>query len=201
LEKLGLLEKGRLIVDNRLRTRIPTIFAAGDVIGKLQFTHAAGQYGVIAAMNALLAPLNISKGELRAFPLVIYTDPEIARVGINEQEARERGLAYETTNYALAELDRAITDGAETGFIKVLTAPGKDRILGATIVGARAGDMLSEFTLAMRHGLGLKAILNTIHPYPGWSDAARATAGEWRRARTPARALAWSQRLFDWLRG
>jgi pyruvate/2-oxoglutarate dehydrogenase complex dihydrolipoamide dehydrogenase (E3) component len=201
LEELGLLEKGRLIVDNRLRTRIPTIFAAGDVIGKLQFTHAAGQYGVIAAMNALLAPLNISKGELRAFPLVIYTDPEIARVGINEQEARERGLAYETTNYALAELDRAITDGAETGFIKVLTAPGKDRILGATIVGARAGDMLSEFTLAMRHGLGLKAILNTIHPYPGWSDAARATAGEWRRARTPARALAWSQRLFDWLRG
>ena len=201
LEELGLLENGRLVVDGRLRTRIPTIFAAGDVIGQLQFTHAAGQYGVTAAMNALLAPLKVSNSAMSAFPMVTYTDPEIARVGINEQDARERGLEYETTRYELAELDRAIADGAETGFIKVLTAPGEDRILGVTIVGARAGDMLAEFTLAMRHGLGLKAILNTIHPYPGWSDAARATAGEWRRARTPVWALIWSQRLFDWLRG
>jgi pyruvate/2-oxoglutarate dehydrogenase complex dihydrolipoamide dehydrogenase (E3) component/uncharacterized membrane protein YdjX (TVP38/TMEM64 family) len=201
LEELGLLENGRLVVDERLRTRIPTIFAAGDVIGQLQFTHAAGQYGVVAAMNALLAPLKVSKPALTAFPLVIYTDPEIARVGVNEQEARERGVAYETTRYALAELDRAISDGAETGFIKVLTAPGKDRILGVTIVGARAGDMLAEFTLAMRHGLGLKAIFKTIHPYPGWSDAARAVAGEWRQTRTPAWALTVSRRFFDWLRG
>ena len=201
LEELGLLENGRLIVDGRLRTRIPTIFAAGDVIGQWQFTHAAGQYGVTAAMNALLAPLKVSKSAMSAFPMVTYTDPEIARVGINEQEARESGLEYETTRYDLADLDRAIADGAETGFIKVLTAPGKDRILGVTIVGARAGDMLSEFTLAMRHGLGLKAILNTIHPYPGWSDAARAVAGEWRRTRTPVWALDRARRLFDWLRG
>ena len=201
LEELGLLEDGRLRVDERLRTSIPTIFAAGDVIGQLQFTHAAGQYGVVATMNALLAPLKLAKSAMRAFPAVVYTDPEIARVGLNEQEARERGVAYETTRYELAELDRAIADGADSGFIKALTAPGKDRILGVTIVGARAGDMLAEFTLAMRHGLGLKAILNTIHPYPGWSEAARATAGEWRRARTPEWAQALSRRLFDWLRG
>ena len=201
LEELGLLENGRLVVDERLRTRIPTIFAAGDVIGQLQFTHAAGQYGVTAAMNALLAPLKVSKSAMIAFPMVTYTDPEIARVGLNEQEARERGLEYETTRYDLAELDRAIADGAETGFIKVLTAPGRDRILGVTIVGARAGDMLAEFTLAMRHSLGLKAILNTIHPYPGWSDAARAVAGEWRRARTPEWVLKASRLLFDGLRG
>ena len=201
LEELGLLDNSRLVVDERLRTRLPTIFAAGDVVGRLQFTHAAGQYGARAALNALLAPLRIAKAELPAFPMAIYTDPEIARVGVNETEANERGIRFETTRYELAELDRAIADGAPGGFVKVLTAPGKDRILGATIVGAHAGDMLSEFTLAMRHRLGLKAIFDTIHPYPGWSDAARATAGEWRRAHTPAWTMRASERLFRWLRG
>lgn len=202
LEQLGLLDDdGRLVVDGRLRTRIPTIFAAGDVIGQLQFTHAAGRYGAAAAINALLAPLRLAKAELAPFPAVVYTDPEIARVGLNEREARERGLAYEITRYDLAELDRAIADGAAHGFVKALTAPGRDRILGVAIVGARAGDMLSEFTLAMRRGLGLKAILDTIHPYPGWSDAARALAGEWRRAHAPARALRLAERLFAGLRG
>jgi pyruvate/2-oxoglutarate dehydrogenase complex dihydrolipoamide dehydrogenase (E3) component len=201
LEELGLLEGGRLVVDDRLRTRLPTIFAAGDVIGQLQFTHAAGQYGAAAAINALLSPLRPAKSRLPAFPAVVYTDPEVARVGLNEQEAREKRIAYEVTRYELAELDRAIADGATQGFVKVLTVPGRDRILGATIVGARAGDMLSEFTLAMRHKLGLKAILNTIHPYPGWSDAVRATAGEWRRAHTPAWAMRLSERLFAWARG
>ena len=201
LEELGLLDNGRLVVDGRLRTRLATIFAAGDVIGQLQFTHAAGQYGARAAINALLAPLRIARAGLPAFPMAIYTDPEIARVGLNETEARALGVAFEVTRYPLAELDRAIADGAPGGFVKVLTKPGKDRILGATIVGARAGDMLSEFTLAMRHGLGLKAIFSTIHPYPGWSDAARATAGEWRRAHTPAWTLRVSGRLFRWLRG
>lgn len=201
LEELGLLEGGRLIVDERLRTRLPTIYAAGDVIGQLQFTHAAGQYGVVAAMNALLSPLKLAKSAVSAFPMAIYTDPEIARVGLNEQEAREKAIAFETTRYDLSELDRAIADGAAYGFVKILTKPGKDRILGVTIVGARAGDMLGEFTLAMRLGLGLKAILNTIHPYPGWGDAAKATAGQWRRAHAPGRVLFWSARLFDWLRG
>ena len=201
LEELGLLEDGRLVVDERLRTRIPTIFAAGDAIGRLQFTHAAGRYGASAAINALLAPLRLAKAELPAFPYVVYTDPEIARVGLSERQARERGIAYEVTRYDLAELDRAIADGAAHGFVKALTAPGRDRILGVTIVGARAGDMLSEFTLAMRRGLGLKAILDTIHPYPGWSDAARALASEWRRTHAPARALRLAERLFAWTRG
>lgn len=185
LEELGLIDNGRLVVDDRLRKKLPTIYAAGDVIGHLQFTHAAGSYGASAALNGLLSPLRLGKAKLAPFPAVTYTDPEIARVGLNESEARAQGIASEVTRYELKELDRAIADGAEEGFIRVLTAPGRDRILGATIVGARAGDMLSEFTLAMRHGLGLKAIFATIHPYPGWSDAARATAGEWRRARTP----------------
>ena len=201
LEELGLIENGRLVVDDRLQTRLPTIYAAGDVIGQWQFTHAAGSYGASAALNALLAPLRPGKAKLAPFPAVTYTDPEVARVGLNEQEARERGVAHEVTRYPLAELDRAIADGAEAGFVKVLTMPGRDRILGATIVGARAGDMLSEFTLAMRHNLGLKAIFATIHPYPGWSDAVRATAGEWRRAHAPAWALGLSERLFAWARG
>ena len=201
LEELGLLDDGRLLVDERLRTRVPTIFAAGDVIGRLQFTHAAGQYGAAAAINALVAPFRPAKAELPAFPAVVYTDPEVARVGLNEREARERGVAYEITRTNLADVDRAIVDGADRGFVKVLTVPGRDRILGATIVGGRAGDMLAEFTLAMRHGLGLKAILGAIHPYPGWSDAARATAGEWRRAQVPPWALRVSERLFAWLRG
>jgi len=201
LEELGLLEDGKLVVDDRLRTRVPTIFAAGDVIGRLQFTHAAGHYAWFAAMNALFGDFKRWKVHTKAFPAVIYTDPEIARVGLNETEARERGIASEITRYDLAELDRAITDDANEGFVKVLTVPGKDRILGVTIVGARAGDMLSEFTLAMRHGLGLNAILRTIHPYPGWTEAARATAGEWRRAHAPAWALALSGRILQWLRG
>lgn len=201
LEELGLLEDHRLVVDDRLRTRVPTIYAAGDVIGRLQFTHAAGQYAWFAAMNALFGDFKTWKADTKAFPAVIYTDPEIARVGLNEIEARERGIAYEITRYDLAELDRAITDDANHGFVKVLTVPGKDRILGVTIAGARAGDMLGEFTLAMRHGLGLNAILRTIHPYPGWTEAARAAAGEWRRAHAPAWALALSARILRWLRG
>ncbi|WP_292123895.1 FAD-dependent oxidoreductase [Mesorhizobium sp.] len=201
LEELGLLEDGRLVVDDRLRTRVPTIYAAGDVIGRLQFTHAAGQYAWFAAMNALFGDFKSWKADTKVFPSVIYTDPEIARVGLSETEARERGIAYEITRYDLAELDRAIADDANEGFVKVLTVPGKDRILGVTIAGARAGDMLGEFTLAMRHGLGLNAILRTIHPYPGWTEAARSTAGEWRRAHTPAWALAVSARTLQWLRG
>jgi pyruvate/2-oxoglutarate dehydrogenase complex dihydrolipoamide dehydrogenase (E3) component/uncharacterized membrane protein YdjX (TVP38/TMEM64 family) len=201
LEELGLLERGRLVVDEKLRTRLPTIYAAGDVIGQLQFTHAAGNYGWFASMNALFDGLKSWKAHSKAFPLVIYTDPEIARVGLNENEARERNFEFNITRYDLAELDRAIADGANEGFIKILTPPGKDRILGVTIVAARAGDMLSEFTLAMRHGLGLNKILQTIHPYPGWSEAAKSAAGQWRRAHVPERLLALSSRFLAWRRG
>ncbi|TAN12398.1 MAG: pyridine nucleotide-disulfide oxidoreductase [Rhizobiaceae bacterium] len=201
LEELGLVEDGHLVVDDRLRTRVPTIYAAGDVIGRLQFTHAASHYAWFAAMNALFGDFKSWKLHTKTFPAVIYTHPEIARVGMSEAEAREKGVAYEITRYDLAELDRAIADEANEGFVKVLTVPGKDRILGATIVGARAGDMLGEFTLAMRNGLGLNAILRTIHPYPGWMEAAKATAGEWRRAHAPAWALNLSARILRWLRG
>lgn len=201
LEELGLLDDGRLVVDDRLRTRLPSIYAAGDVIGQLQFTHAAGHYAWFAVMNALFGAFKSWRVQTNVFPMAIYTDPEIARVGLSETEARDRGIAYEVTRYDLAELDRAIADGANEGFIKVLTPPGKDRILGVTIVGARAGDMLGEFTLAMRHRLGLDAILRTIHPYPGWMEAAKATAGEWRRSHAPAWALSLSGRCLQWLRG
>jgi pyruvate/2-oxoglutarate dehydrogenase complex dihydrolipoamide dehydrogenase (E3) component/uncharacterized membrane protein YdjX (TVP38/TMEM64 family) len=201
LEELGLLEKGRLSVDEKLRTRLPTVYAAGDVIGQLQFTHAAGNYGWFASMNALFDGFKSWQAHSKAFPMVIYTDPEIARVGLNESGARGRGIEFEITRYDLAELDRAIADGANEGFVKILTPPGKDRILGVTIVAARAGDMLSEFTLAMRHGLGLNKILQTTHPYPSWSEAAKSAAGEWRRAHVPEWLLRLSSRFLTWRRG
>lgn len=199
LEELGLLDNGRLVVDRRLRTRLPNIFAAGDVLGELQFTHAAGQYAWFAAINALFGQIKQWRVDFSVFPSVVYTDPEVARVGLSETEARDKGIPHAVVRFDLAELDRAIADEANCGFVKVLTVPGKDRILGATIVGARAGDMLAEFTLAMRHGLGLKAILKTIHPYPGWTEANKATAAEWQRTRIPAWVLSLSGRWFRWL--
>lgn len=200
LEELGLLEDGRLVVDRQLRTRESSIFAAGDVLGELQFTHAAGQYAWFAAINALFGQFKSWNADLNVFPSVVYTDPEVARVGLTETEARERSIAHEVVRFDLAELDRAIADEANCGFIKVLTVPGKDRMLGVTIVGARAGDLLAEFTLAIKHGLGLRAVLKTIHPYPGWTDANRTVAGEWQRIHTPAWTLALSSHWLRWLR-
>ncbi len=201
LEELGLLDDGRLVVDRNLRTRLPNIYAAGDVIGQRQFTHAAGQYGWIAAVNALFDVVRSWRSELPAFPAVIYTDPEVARVGKSEAEAKRDGLPYEVTRVELRDLDRAIIDEAPEGFIKVLTAPGKDRILGVAVVGARAGDILGTFTIAMRNGLGLNAVLKTIHPYPGWTEAAKAAALAWRRAHLPGWALGLSARFLRWRRG
>jgi pyruvate/2-oxoglutarate dehydrogenase complex dihydrolipoamide dehydrogenase (E3) component len=201
LEELGLLEDGSLVVDERLQTRLPSIHAAGDVIGQLQLTHAAGHYAWYATVNALFGGLRSWSVDVSVVPAVVYTDPEVARVGLSEAEAAEQGIAYEVTRFELAELDRAIADEANHGFVKVLTVPGKDRILGATILGARAGDLLAEITLAMRHGLGLKAILRTIHPYPGWMEANKAVAGEWQRAHVPVWALSLSQRWLRWQRG
>lgn len=132
---------------------------------------------------------------------MVWTDPEIARVGLSETQARAQGVAYEVTRYDLADLDRAIADGAERGFLKALTVPGRDRLLGVAIVGAHAGDMLAPFTLAMRARLGLKTILGTIHPYPGWGDAARALAAEWRRAHAPPGAARLSARVLARMRG
>ena len=201
LEELDLIDDGKLAVDERLQTRLPSIHAAGDVIGQLQFTHAAGQYGWIASANALFGRIWSLTVDMSVFPHVTYTDPEVARVGLTERQAKERKIDYELTRYDLSELDRAIADEADVGFIKVLTKPGSDKILGVAIVSARAGDLLGEFTLAMRHGLGLKGIMKTIHPYPGWMDANKATAAKWQRAHMPQWALALSMRWLRWRRG
>lgn len=200
LEELGLLDKGRLVVDRRMRTRVPSILAAGDVIGELQLTHAASQYAWFAAINALFGALWRWSVDVRVFPVAVYTDPEVARVGLTEAEAAEKGIPCETLTFDLADLDRAIADEADTGFIKILTVPGKDKILGVTIVGARAGDMIAEFTLAMKHDLGLKAILRTIHAYPGWMEANKAAAGQWQRAHVPPWLLRLSEGWHRWQR-
>jgi pyruvate/2-oxoglutarate dehydrogenase complex dihydrolipoamide dehydrogenase (E3) component len=134
-------------------------------------------------------------------PHATFTDPEVARVGLSETEAREQGVAFEVTRYGIDDLDRAIADGAAHGFVKVLTVRGKDRILGVTIVGEHAGDLLAEYVLAMKHGLGLNKVLGTIHTYPTLSEANKYAAGEWKRAHAPVRLLAWVERFHNWMRG
>ncbi len=204
LEALGIpvTRGGTVEVNEYLQTRYPNIYACGDVAGPYQFTHTAAHQAWYAAVNALFGGVagNFSrfKADYRVIPRVTFTSPEVARVGLSETEARERGVAFEVTRYGLDDLDRALADGAAHGFVKVLTPPGKDTILGATIVGDHAGEMLAEFTLAMKHGLGLGKILGTIHPYPTWSEAAKYAAGEWKRAHAPKRALAWMERFHAW---
>jgi len=201
LETLG-IETARTISTNEyLQTRFPNIFAAGDVAGPYQFTHVAAHQAWYASVNALFGFARKFKVDYRVIPWVTFTDPEIARVGLNEQEAREQGVPHEVTRFPLHDLDRAIADGATDGFVKVLTAPGKDRILGATIVGAHAGELLPEFVLAMKHGLGLNKILGTIHSYPTLSEANKYAAGEWKRAHAPQGVLRLLSRFHAWRRG
>jgi pyruvate/2-oxoglutarate dehydrogenase complex dihydrolipoamide dehydrogenase (E3) component/uncharacterized membrane protein YdjX (TVP38/TMEM64 family) len=203
LEELGvtLRDNGTVAADAALRTNIPTIHVCGDVTGPLQFTHVAAHQAWTASVNALLGGWWSLKSDLSVIPWTTFTDPEVARVGLSEDEARARGIAFEVTRYDIAELDRAIAEGATGGFVKVLTRPGKDRILGAVIVGAHAGELLAEFVLAMRKGLGLQSILGTVHAYPTWSEAARATAGAWKRGHVSPRLLRWSEGFFAWRRG
>lgn len=193
-------QKGDLILDPFMRTNYPNIFACGDVIGRYQFTHGAAHEAWFVAVNALFSPLKKFKIHYKAFPSVTYTLPEVARVGINEIEAKAQKLDYEVTCYDLAELDRAITDSEAHGFVKVITPKGKDRILGATIVGAHAGDMLQEFTLAMRWGLGLNKILSTIHPYPTLAEANKYAAGMWRKKHAPEKVLSWLEKVHRFRR-
>lgn len=207
LEALGipLTRSGTVEVNAYLQTRHPSIYACGDVAGPYQFTHAAAHQAWYAAVNALfsglLGPIGRFKADYRVMPRVTFTRPEVAQVGLNETEARAQGVACEVTRYDLADLDRALADGAAHGFVKVLTPPGNDRILGVTVVGEHAGELLAEFTLAMKHGLGLNKILATVHPYPTWSEAAKYAAGEWKRAHAPRRLLAWLARFHAWRRG
>jgi pyruvate/2-oxoglutarate dehydrogenase complex dihydrolipoamide dehydrogenase (E3) component len=201
LEELG-IPCGRTIeVNEYLQTIYPNILACGDVAGPFQFTHTASHQAWYASVNALFGALKKFKADYSVIPWATFVDPEVARVGLNEQEAREKGIAYELTRYGIHDLDRAIADSAAEGFVKVLTVPGKDRLLGVTIVGAHAGDLIAEFVLAMKHGLGLNKILGTIHIYPTMAEANKYAAGEWRRAHQPKRLLEWVARWHAWRRG
>ncbi len=201
LEELGVATERTLPTNDYLETIYPNIFAAGDVAGPYQLTHVAAHQAWYAAVNALFGDFKKFKANYTVIPRVTFTDPEVARVGLNEQDARSKGIAYEVTRFSLADLDRALADSQTQGFVKVLTVPGKDTILGATIVGAHAGDLLAEFVLAMQHGLGLNKLLGTVHSYPTRSEANKYAAGEWKRAHAPARLLQWAARYHDWKRG
>lgn len=203
LEELGipLSPKRTVETDAGLQTLYSSIYACGDVVGPYQFTHVAGHQGWYASVNALFGSLKRFKVDYSVIPWTTFTSPEVARVGLSEDEAKRRSIACEVTRYNLKDLDRAITDEAAQGFVKVLTVPGKDRILGVTIVGEHAGDLLAEFVLAMKHGLGLNKILGTIHTYPTWSEADKNAAGEWRRAHISLRLLDWVEKYHAWRRG
>lgn len=203
LEQLGIDTQNRdlLDVDRFLQTRCPNILACGDLVGPHQFTHAAGHQAWYAAVNALFGNVKKFAVDHRFIPFTTYTSPEVARIGLNEKEASAKGISYEVTRYDLSDLDRAITDSADYGMVKVLTAPGKDRILGVTLVGSHASDMLAEFALAMRYGLGLNKILGTIHAYPTFPEANKFAAGEWKRAHAPEKLLKWVEKYHRWRRG
>lgn len=201
LEELGIPTNRVIETNEYLETIYPNILAAGDVAGPYQLTHVAAHQAWYAAVNGLFGEWKRFKVDHSVIPWTTFLDPEVARVGLNEQEAREKGIAFEVTRYGIDDLDRAIADGEARGFVKVLTAPGKDTILGVTIVGTHAGDLLAEFVLAMRHGLGLNKILGTIHTYPTLAEANKYAAGEWKRAHAPAGLLRWVQRYHDFKRG
>jgi len=200
LEELGIPTQRTVETNEYLQTIYPNIYAAGDVAGPYQFTHVAAHQAWYAAVNALFGGLKSFKVDYSVIPWATFIDPEVARVGLNEQEATEKGIAYEVTRYGIDDLDRAIADSEARGFVKVLTVPGKDRILGVMIVGTHAGDLLAEYVLAMKYGLGLNKILGTIHTYPTLAEANKYAAGEWKRAHQPVRLLDWVRRYHDWKR-
>ncbi|MEY2734698.1 MAG: Mercuric reductase, partial [Pseudomonadota bacterium] len=201
LEELGIPTQRTVETNEYLQTIYPNIYAAGDVAGPFQFTHVAAHQAWYAAVNALFGDFKKFKADYSVIPWSTFVDPEVARVGLNEQEAREKGIAYEVTKYGIDDLDRAIADSEAHGFVKVLTVPGKDRILGATIVGTHAGDLLAEYVMAMKHGLGLNKLLGTIHTYPTLAEANKYAAGEWKRAHQPHGLLRWVKKYHDHRRG
>ncbi|MDZ4296710.1 MAG: FAD-dependent oxidoreductase [Moraxellaceae bacterium] len=206
LQNIGVVTERTVVVDGFLRTNFPHIFACGDVAGPYQFTHTAAHMAWYAAVNSLFSPVLALRGGLfkvdySVIPWATFCDPEVARVGLNEQDAKEQGITYEVTRYGIDDLDRAIADGSAHGFVKVLTVPGKDKILGVTIVGEHAGDLIAEFVLAMRHGLGLNKVLGTIHIYPTFAESNKYVAGAWKQAHKPEELLRWVQRWFAWRRG
>jgi len=197
---IGLNPDGTVQCNEYLQTRIPNVYVCGDVAGPYQFTHTAAHQGWYATVNALFGGLRRFRADYSVIPHATFTEPEIAGVGLTEESARAQGIAYETTRFDLSELDRAIIEGEGEGLVKILTVPGKDKILGASIVGAQAGELIGEFTAAMRHGLGLNRILGTIHIYPTLSDANKYAAGAWKRAHASQRLLGWLERYHSWRR-
>ncbi len=195
--KLPTDDNGTITVNDHLQSRFPNIYACGDVAGPYQFTHTASHQAWYASVNALFGFAKKFKVDYRVIPWCTFTDPEVARVGLNEQEANEQGIDYEVTRYGIDDLDRAIAESADLGFVKVLTATGSDRILGVTIVGQHAGELIAEYVLAMKYKLGLNKILGTIHIYPTMAEANKFTAGEWKKARKPEGLLRWVERLHS----
>ena len=199
--KLATNEDGTLQVNEYLQTRFPNVYACGDVAGPYQFTHAAAHQAWYASVNALFGSFKRFKVDYRVIPWATFTDPEVARVGLNETEAKAQNIPYEVTRYGIDDLDRAIADGEAHGEVKVLTAPSKDKILGVTIVGHHAGDLISEYVTAMKYNLGLNKILGTIHIYPTLAESNKYAAGEWKRNHVPELAMQWLPRFHAWRRG
>jgi pyruvate/2-oxoglutarate dehydrogenase complex dihydrolipoamide dehydrogenase (E3) component/uncharacterized membrane protein YdjX (TVP38/TMEM64 family) len=206
LEALGLAVDQTVQTNNYLQTVFPNIYAAGDVAGPYQFTHTAAHQAWYATVNALFGDIRRTRVDYRAIPSATFVEPQVARVGLNEKQALRQGVAYETSRYDLADLDRALCNGGAgaappTGFVQVLTVPGKDRILGVTIVAPQGAELLAEWVLAMGQGLGVSAILGAVHSYPTLSEANKYAAGVWRRQHTPAALLRWARRFHSWRRG
>jgi pyruvate/2-oxoglutarate dehydrogenase complex dihydrolipoamide dehydrogenase (E3) component/uncharacterized membrane protein YdjX (TVP38/TMEM64 family) len=201
LEEIGVAASRTIDTNDFLQTSYPNIYACGDVAGPYQFTHTAAHQAWYAAVNALFDPFKKFRADYSVIPWATFVEPEVARVGVNETEAKEKGIAYEVARYDIDDLDRAIADSEAHGFIKVLTAPGKDRILGVTIVGEHAGDLIAEYVLAMKHGIGLNKILGTIHIYPTLAEANKYVAGVWKKAHAPEGLLQWVARFHAWRRG
>ena len=200
LEELGIETGKTVVVDETLKTLYPNIFAVGDVAGPYQFTHFAAHQAWYAAVNALFGGLRTFSADYTVIPWTTFTDPEVAHVGHTVATATAADIAYEIVRYDLGHLDRAVAEGANCGFVTVLVPPGKDKILGVTIVAAQAGELLAEFVLAMKHGLGLGKILGTVHAYPTMAEANKYAAGEWKKANQPERLLKWVERYHRWRR-
>mgnify|MGYP002713062813 CR=1 FL=1 len=203
LEELGvnLTDRKTIEVNEFLQTNFPNVYAVGDVAGPYQFTHTAAHMAWFASVNSLFGRFKKFRVDYSVVPWATFTDPEVARVGLNESEAKEKGISYEVTSFGIDDLDRAIADGEAHGVVKVLTVPGKDKILGVTIMGDHAGDLIAEYVAAMKHKIGLNKILGTIHIYPTLAEANKYAAGEWKRAHAPQGLLEWVARFHAWERG
>jgi pyruvate/2-oxoglutarate dehydrogenase complex dihydrolipoamide dehydrogenase (E3) component len=203
LEELGvtLRPNGTIETNGLLQTTFPNIYCSGDAAGPYQFTHTAAHQSWYASVNALFGRFRTFSVDYRVIPWATYTDPEVARVGLNIQEAEEKSIPYEVTDYGIDDLDRAIVDSEDYGLVRILTKPGTDKILGVAIVGAHAGDLIAEYVLAMKNNIGLNKILGTIHIYPTLAEANKYAAGAWKKAHAPEKLLHWIGRYHTWMRG